>query len=62
VFVKSPMIPVGALISHGICPDCFLVQTAPFRPSTLAGWLAESRTTAAEIMAAWSPVQPLPLS
>ena len=49
-------------ISHGICPECYIVQTAPFRPSTLAGWLAESRTTAADILGAWSPVQPQPIS
>ena len=52
VFVKAPIVPAGALISHGICPDCFIVQTASFRPTTLAGWLAESRTTAADILAA----------
>ena len=51
-FVKSPLLPAGALISHGICPDCFIVQTAQFRPTTLAGWLAESRTTADDILAA----------
>lgn len=50
------------LISHGICPECFILQTAPFRPSTLAGWLAESRTTASDILAALSPVQPQPIS
>lgn len=50
-FVKAPVLFAGALISHGICPDCFIVQTSPFRPSTLAGWLAESRTTAADILA-----------
>jgi hypothetical protein len=49
--VKAPVLFAGALISHGICPDCFIVQTSPFRPSTLAGWLAESRTTAADILA-----------
>ena len=52
VFVNAPIVPAGALISHGICPDCFVVQTASFRPTTLAGWLAESRTTAADILAA----------
>lgn len=54
-FVKSPAVAAGALISHGICPECFIVQTAPFRPVTLAGWLAASKTTAQDILAGLSP-------
>jgi hypothetical protein len=38
-----------AAISDGLCLDCYIEQTAPFRPTSLAGWADWPRTTAQDI-------------
>lgn len=44
--------PILVEVSHGLCPDCFIERTAPFRPGTLAEWIEHPRVSAEEIVAA----------
>jgi len=49
---------VLGLVSHGLCPDCYIEQTAPLRPHTLAAWVANARTSAQDVVNAFAVISP----